>query len=68
MNTKNENKNGVNVIYFSDVAGREHRRIGGQNLRANNHMMSPPAAPSPSSSSSVSQFKALMSAEGAAVI
>ncbi|XP_010787220.1 dynein heavy chain 5, axonemal-like [Notothenia coriiceps] len=37
-----------------DVAGRGHRRIGGQNLRANNHIMSPPAAPSPSSSSSSS--------------
>lgn len=39
----------------SDVNGRGHRRIGGQNLRAINHVSSPAAAPSPTAGTSVSK-------------
>ncbi|XP_044196361.1 dynein axonemal heavy chain 5-like [Thunnus albacares] len=37
-----------------DATGRGHRRIGGQNLRATNHISSPAAAPSPTTGTSVS--------------
>ncbi|KAM9337116.1 dynein axonemal heavy chain 5 [Symphorus nematophorus] len=37
-----------------DVPGRGHRRIGGQNLRALNHMTSPVAAPSTTTGTAVS--------------
>ncbi|XP_070784429.1 dynein axonemal heavy chain 5 [Enoplosus armatus] len=37
-----------------DTTGRGHRRIGGQNPRAINHMSSPAAAPSPTTGTSVS--------------
>ncbi|XP_042366785.1 dynein axonemal heavy chain 5 [Plectropomus leopardus] len=43
-----------------DAAGRGHRRIGGQNQRAINHMTSPAAAPSPPTATSVSGKRTLL--------
>lgn len=42
----------------SDVTGRGHRRIGGQNLRAINNMSSPAAAPCPTAGTAVSKLTA----------
>ncbi|XP_031697940.1 uncharacterized protein LOC116380116 isoform X1 [Anarrhichthys ocellatus] len=42
------------------VIGRGHRRIGGQNLRAIDHMSPPPAAPSPITVTSVSGSRTVL--------
>lgn len=46
---------GMFCVFIPDATGRGHRRIGGQNLRAVNHMSSPVAAPSPTTITSVSK-------------
>lgn len=48
-------KSNIFFLQSSDATGGGHRRIGGQNLRAINHMSSPAAAPSPATGTSVSE-------------